>query len=58
MLCGTDPYPTDFKAKKYKLDKHSLSKVLSKGLGRFGDFKNGLLGGFCLYYEKLASACF
>merc|ERR1711892_1010269 len=26
LLCGTEPYPTDFKAKKYKLDKHSLSK--------------------------------
>ena len=27
MLCGTEPFPTDFKAKKYKLDKHFLSKV-------------------------------
>ena len=27
MLCGTDPFPTDFRAKKYKLDKHSISKV-------------------------------
>eukprot|EP00090_Calanus_glacialis_P025675 TRINITY_DN40234_c0_g1_i2.p1 TRINITY_DN40234_c0_g1~~TRINITY_DN40234_c0_g1_i2.p1 ORF type:complete len:195 (+),score=59.86 TRINITY_DN40234_c0_g1_i2:77-586(+) len=27
MLCGTEPHPTDFKAKKYKLDKHSLSKA-------------------------------
>ncbi|XP_023347863.1 calmodulin isoform X2 [Eurytemora carolleeae] len=26
MLCGTEPFPTDFKAKKYKLDKHFLSK--------------------------------
>ena len=27
MLCGTDPFPTDFRAKKYKLDKHSITKV-------------------------------
>ena len=27
MICGTDPFPTDFRAKKYKLDKHSISKV-------------------------------
>ena len=33
MLCGTEPYPTDFKAKKYKLDKHSLSKVFTVQLG-------------------------
>ena len=26
MLCGTDPYPKDFKAKKYKLERHALSK--------------------------------
>ena len=26
MLCGTEPHPKDFKAKKYKLEKHSLSK--------------------------------
>ena len=26
MMCGTEPYPKDFKAKKYKLDKHALSK--------------------------------
>ena len=26
MFCGTEPFPTDFKAKKYKLDKHHLSK--------------------------------
>ena len=27
MLCGTDPFPTDFRAKKYKLDKHAIQKV-------------------------------
>ena len=26
MLCGTEPHPKDFKAKKYKLEKHSLTK--------------------------------
>jgi len=26
MLCGTEPYPLDFRAKKYKLDKHSMKK--------------------------------
>ena len=26
MMCGTEPYPTDFRAKKYKLDKHFLTK--------------------------------
>merc|ERR1711915_899184 len=26
MMCGTEPYPTDFKAKKYKLSKHALTK--------------------------------
>ena len=27
ILCGTEPFPTDFRAKKYKLDKHSISKA-------------------------------
>ena len=27
MLCGTEPHPKDFKAKKYKIDKHTLSKT-------------------------------
>ena len=27
MLCGTEPHPRDFKAKKYKIDKHTLSKT-------------------------------
>ena len=27
ILCGTDPFPTDFRAKKYKLDKHWIVKV-------------------------------
>ena len=26
MMCGTDPHPKDFKAKKYRLEKHSISK--------------------------------
>ena len=26
-MCGTEPYPTDFKAKKYKLEKQALTKV-------------------------------
>jgi len=26
MLCGTEPHPKDFKAKKYRLERHSLSK--------------------------------
>ena len=26
MLCGTEPHPKDFKAKKYKIDKHTLKK--------------------------------
>ena len=26
LLCGTDPFPTDFRAKKYKLHKHFISK--------------------------------
>ena len=29
MMCGTEPYPTDFKAKKYKLSKQALSKVFN-----------------------------
>ena len=28
ILCGTDPFPTDFRAKKYKLDKHWIVKVI------------------------------
>ena len=46
MLCGTEPHPKDFKAKKYKLEKHALSKedfvhimknlpVLNKGLDKY-----------------------
>ena len=27
-MCGTDPFPTDFRAKKYKVDKHFLTKVV------------------------------
>ena len=27
MMCGTEPFPTDFKAKKYKLDTQALTKV-------------------------------
>ena len=27
LLCGTDPFPTDFRAKKYKLHRHFLSKT-------------------------------
>ena len=27
MLCGTEPHPKEMRAKKYKVDKHSLSKV-------------------------------
>ena len=26
-MCGTEPFPTDFRAKKYKVDRHFLSKV-------------------------------
>ena len=26
MMCGTEPYPSDFRAKKYKLDKHFLTR--------------------------------
>ena len=26
-LCGTEPFPTEFRAKKYKLDKHWIEKV-------------------------------
>ena len=26
-MCGTEPFPTEFRAKKYKLEKHFLSKV-------------------------------
>ena len=26
MLCGTDPHPKDIRAKKYKVDKHFLTK--------------------------------
>ena len=25
-MCGTEPYPADFRAKKYKLNKHFLTK--------------------------------
>jgi len=27
LLCGTDPFPKDFRAKKYKMDKHSITKA-------------------------------
>ena len=26
LFCGTDPFPTDFRAKKYKLNKHFITK--------------------------------
>ena len=29
VLCGTDPHPTDHRAKKYRVEKHNLSKVNS-----------------------------
>ena len=27
ILCGTDPLPTDYRAKKYKMEKHRIKKV-------------------------------
>lgn len=27
ILCGTEPFPTDYRAKKYKLDRHFIEKV-------------------------------
>lgn len=27
-MCGTEPFPTDFRAKKYKVEKHFLTKVV------------------------------
>ena len=30
VVCGTDPLPTDIRAKKYKIDKHYLTKVQLK----------------------------
>ena len=30
MMCGTESYPADFKAKKYKLSKNALTKVIFK----------------------------
>ena len=27
VLCGTEPFPTDYRAKKYKLEKHFIEKV-------------------------------
>ena len=30
MMCGTEAYPADFKAKKYKLSKNALTKVIYK----------------------------
>ena len=29
VLCGTDPHPTDHRAKKYRVEKHNFSKVNS-----------------------------
>ena len=29
VLCGTDPHPTDHRAKRYRVEKHNLSKVNS-----------------------------
>jgi hypothetical protein len=26
-MCGTEPFPTEFRAKKYKVDRHFLTKV-------------------------------
>ena len=59
MLCGTDPFPTDFRAKKYKLDKHSISKVRSsKKEHNVVKIKlNTILGRFCSNNEELASVC-
>ena len=33
MMCGTEPFPTDFKAKKYKLEKHFFMKVKNLVIG-------------------------
>ena len=32
-MCGTEPFPTDFKAKKYKLEKHFFMKVKNLVIG-------------------------
>ena len=26
LFCGTEPFPTDFRAKKYKINKHFITK--------------------------------
>ena len=31
MMCGTESYPADFKAKKYRLSKNALTKVNREG---------------------------
>ena len=35
MLCGTDPLPTEFRAKKYKLEKHCITKVPKINIKKF-----------------------
>ena len=32
VLCGTEPFPTEFRAKKYKVEKHFLEKVRNETL--------------------------
>ena len=27
LFCGTEPFPTDFRAKKYKINKHFITKA-------------------------------
>ena len=35
IMCGTEPFPTEYKARKYRLDKHSLTKVVHLFLASF-----------------------
>ena len=39
-MCGKEPYPPDYKARKYRLDKHSLSKVVVLLFYSFGSLLN------------------
>ena len=54
ILCGTDPLPTDHRAKKYRVDKHFLCKVSIKILFRILLFwhQNFILVRIRTPYEK------
>ena len=57
VLCGTDSYGKEFKAKKYKLDKHFLTKVTRQNGKRNSKLDPGFHFFFIKSISNIPSSC-